>query len=105
MARTKSIGIREILTRLLPRRRLQRLAEEAGLTKRKRKVQVHALFWTLVLGFGSGRERSIAGLRRAYEKATRSQLVPSAFYDRFTPALVRLLRTVAGLLLEQASAP
>jgi len=71
MARTKSIGIRKILARLLPRRRLQRLADEAGLTKRKRKVQVHALFWTLVLGFGSGRERSIAGLRRAYQRATR----------------------------------
>lgn len=105
MARTQSIGIRKILARLLPRRLLQQLADEAGLTKRKRKVQVHALFWTLVLGFGSGRERSIAGLRRAYERATRCQLVPSAFYDRFTPALVRLLRTVAGLLLEQASAP
>ena len=105
MARTKSIGIRRTLARLLPRRQLQRLAEEAGLTKRKRKVKVHALFWTLVLGFGSGRERSIAGLRRAYEKATRCQLVPSAFYDRFTPALARLLRTVAGLLLAQVSAP
>lgn len=105
MARPKSIGIRKILTRLLPRRRLQRLADEAGLTKRKRKVQVHALFWTLVLGFGSGHERSIAGLRRAYGKATGCKLVPSAFYDRFTPALVRLLRTVVALLLAQMAEP
>jgi putative transposase len=105
MARTKSIGIRKTLARLLPRRLLQRLADEAGLTKRKRKVRVHALFWTLVLGFGSGRERTIAGLRRGYEKATGCQLVPSAFYDRFTPALVRLLRAVAALLLGQMAHP
>ena len=105
MARTKSIGIRKTLARLLPRRQLQRLADEAGLTKRKRKVRVHALFWTLVLGFGSGRERTIAGLRRAYQKATGCQLVPSAFYDRFTPALVRLLRAVATLLLGQMAEP
>lgn len=105
MARRKSIGIRRVLTSLLPRRRLQRLADEAGLTKRRRKVKVHALFWTLVLGFGSGRERTIAALRRGYEKATGSQLVPSSFYDRFTPALVRLLRAAAALLLAQASGP
>jgi IS4 transposase len=81
------------------------MADEAGLTTRKRKVQVHALFWTLVLGFGSGRERTIAGLRRAYGRATGCQLVPSAFYDRFTPALVRLLRSVAALLLAHAAEP
>lgn len=105
MARRKSIGIRKVLARILPRRQLQRMADEAGLTTRKRKVQVHALFWTLVLGFGSGRERTIAGLRRAYGRATGCQLVPSAFYDRFTPALVRLLRSVAALLLAHAAEP
>jgi putative transposase len=105
MARTKSIGIRKVLTTLLPRRELQRLTEEAGLTKRKRKVQVYPLFWTLVLGFGAGRERTIAGLRRAYEKATGCQLAPSAFYDRFTPALARFLRAVAGLVLAKAAEP
>jgi putative transposase len=105
MARTKSIGIRKVLARILPRRQLQRLADEVGLTQRQRKVRVHALFWTLVLGFGAGRERTLAGLRRAYEKATGCQLVPSAFYDRFTPALVRLLRAVAGLLIAQMAEP
>jgi len=105
MARGKSIGIRKVLARILPRRELRRLADEAGLTRRRRKIQVHALFWTLVLGFGAGRERTIAGLRRAYEKAARCQLVPSAFYDRFTPALVRLLRMAAGQLIAQTAEP
>jgi len=105
MAQTKSIGIRKILARLLPRQRIEKIAAEVGLTQRKRKVQVHALFWTLVLGFGTGRERTIASLRRAYERATGCQLVPSAFYDRFTKPLVKLLKTVASMLLAQVAEP
>jgi len=105
MARSKSIGVRGILANLLPRRRIEKLAAEVGLAQRKRKVKVHALFWTLVLGFGTGRERTIASLRRAYERATGCQLVPSAFYDRFTTPLVKLLKAVASMLLAQVSEP
>jgi IS4 transposase len=89
----------------LPRRRIERIADEVGLTKRRRKVQVHALFWSLVLGFGTGRERTIASLRRAYERATGCQLVPSAFYDRFTGPLVKLLKIVASRLLANVAEP
>jgi putative transposase len=91
MARPKSIGFRGVLTSLLPRRVLERTAREAGLLQRRRKVEPHALFWTLVLGFGAGRERTLAGLRRSFERATRTTLVPSAFYDRFTPQLASAL--------------
>jgi len=34
----------------------------------------------------------IADLRRAYEQATSTQLVPSGFYNRFTPSLVAFLK-------------
>jgi hypothetical protein len=44
MARRKSIQIKKVLTRFLPRRRLQQIAEEAGLVQRRRKVSVYALF-------------------------------------------------------------
>jgi IS4 transposase len=81
------------------------MAEEAGLTRRLRKVRVHTLFWTLVLGFGSGRERTIAGLRRAFERATHIAMVPSAFYDRFTPALVRFLKAVVAHALGEIAQP
>src|SRR5689334_13624681 len=87
MARRKAIGIRAVLTSLLPTRLLHRMASEAGVGQRRRKVKLSALFWTLVLGFGTGRERTLAGLRRAYERATGTTLVASAFYDRFTPQL------------------
>src|SRR5690606_15934005 len=61
--------------------------------------------WTLVLGFGAGRERTIAGLRRAFEITTGISLAPSAFYDRFTPALVKLMKAVVGRVLAEIAEP
>jgi len=54
-----------------------------------------ALVNSLVLGFDGGKQRSIAGLRRAYERSTGTTLAPSAFYDRLTPELAQLLRELA----------
>jgi IS4 transposase len=94
MARSKSIEIRSTLKRIVPRRRLEELARKTGAVERARKIDVVALFWTVVLGFATGRERTLAGLRRAFGKATGTTVVPSAFYGRLTPALVKLLRLV-----------
>ena len=94
VARAKSIGIREVLTSLLPKVELECLAYESGMVQRRRKVDPCAMLWTLVLGFATGRERTLAGLRRVYQGVTGTSLVPSAFYDRFTPELVRFLRSV-----------
>jgi len=105
MAQRKPIGIREVLTSLLPKRLLQAMADEAAVGQRQRKVKLHPLFWTLVLGFGTGRERTLAGLRRAYERATGTTLVPSSFYDRFTPQLARWLRSVAAYLIGRVVEP
>jgi IS4 transposase len=105
MARQKTIRIREVLTTLLPRETLEKAATAVGLTQRQRKVRVHAFFWTLVLGFGTGRERTIAGLRRAHQRMTGVSLVASAFYDRFTPTLVRFLRHVVGYVLTRVAEP
>jgi IS4 transposase len=105
MARPKTIRIKKVLQDFLPRRRLERLAKEARLVQRRRKVSVYALFWTLVLGFGSGRHRTLAGLRRAFQVATGVTLVPSAFYDRFTPGLVRFLKLAVGDVLGKVAEP
>jgi hypothetical protein len=37
----------------------------------------------------------LAGIRRSYERATGVQLVASAFYDRFSAPLARLLRRLS----------
>jgi IS4 transposase len=101
VARTKCIGIREQLTSLISTRELNRFARWSGAVKRRRKVNAMALFWTVVLGFTAGGERSLAGLRRAYQKSTGTRLVPSAFYDRFNAPMAEFFRTVAGVLLER----
>ena len=103
MARAKSIGIRETLTSFLPRSRLDALARESGMMRRRRKVDPMAMVWTLALGFGAGGERSLAGHRRVYQRTTGVSVVPSTFYDRFTPGLVRLLRSVVGELCERVA--
>jgi len=90
------------LTSLIPTRQLNFLAQLSGLVRRRRKVDAMALFWTVVLGFSAGRERSLAGMRRAYEKSTGTTLVPSAFYDRFTKSLAVFMRFVVEDLLERA---
>jgi len=99
VARLKCIGIRGQLTSLISSRTLNMLAFYAGMAKRRRKVDPVALFWTIVLGFGTGRQRSLAGLRRSFQKSTGACLVPSAFYDRFTPQLARFFRLVVEQLL------
>ena len=52
-------------------------------------------------GFGAGAERSLAGLRRSYERSTGESLVPSSFYDRFTPELARMFRAVLAQLMSK----
>jgi putative transposase len=102
VANKQSTDIRSTLKRLVPRRRLEALAREYGVIVRHRTVSIHAFFWTLVLGFTTGNDRTLAGLRRAFEKASGRTIVPSAFYDRFTPALVRLLKAVLSDLMAGA---
>ena len=99
VARMQSIGIRETLTSLLPEEVIERLARESGALRRRRKVDPGAMFWCVVLGFGAGRERTLAGLRRNYLRATGEMLVPSAFYDRFTQELARMFRAAVAQLL------
>jgi len=103
MARKQSTCIRRILNRLIPRARLKALASETGAVERERKIGIVGLLWTLVLGFATGSERTLAGLRRAFEKATGTTVVPSAFYDRFTPELVRLLKAVLGDVMDKTA--
>lgn len=100
MARRQCIGIRQELTSLIPTRQLNRLARQSGLVRRRRKIDPMELFWTVVLGFGAGRARTLAGMRRAYQKSTGATLVPSAFYDRFSRSLAVFMRRVVEELLE-----
>jgi len=96
MARPRSIDLRETLVKIFPRKRITELAREAGAFCRRRKVDIAEFFWLLVLGFGTGRERTLAGLRRSFEKATGLTLEESGFYKRFNKGLRNLMRKAAS---------
>lgn len=80
MADLKHVPVREILDKLFPSDVLMALAVATGAVKRVRKISPVDLFWTVVLGFGVGRQRTLAGLRRAFETATGVTVEESSFY-------------------------
>lgn len=84
--------IEEALTNLFPKDWVVSVAEETGFIKRDRKVSPIVFLWALVLGFGVGLQRTLGDLRRAYTAQAGHNIVPSAFYDRFTPELVAFLK-------------
>ena len=83
MTRVECIGIRETLASLLPKAEAGRPARESGAMRRRRKVDVRARPWSVSSGFGAGRERTLAGIRRARERVTGESGVPSSFHGRF----------------------
>jgi len=91
MARRPRLAIREALCKLFSGKYLKERAKETGVVKRDRNVKIVDLFWTLVLGFGAGRTRTLAGLRREYEQRCGETLVASSFHKRFTLALTEFL--------------
>lgn len=103
MARPKSIGLRRILTSLFPTRQLNKVARETGAVVRQRKVKVQDLFWSIVLGFGAGAERTLAGMRQAYVAASHTTISPSGFYKRFTPGLSKMFQRLAGKAMDNVA--
>lgn len=101
MASRKSIDARAALRKLFPSRWVRSMALDTGALVRQRKVDPTALFWTVVLGFGSGRQRTIAGLRRAYQRATGQCLEESSFYGRFNAGFSELLERALVRALER----
>jgi len=105
MAQQKSNPIRVALESLLPRKHVRAAARESGAVQRERKIDIGAFVWTLVLGFAAGTERTLAGLRRAFEQATGVHVVPSAFYDRFNAGLVRLMKRLVADVMSNLVPP
>lgn len=79
------------LCALFPSEWLRETAKETGLIKRERKIDPVIMFWVLVLGYGITLQRTLAGLKRAYETSSKEILCDSSWYYRFTPELVAFL--------------
>src|SRR6185503_10288516 len=101
MARSQSIDLTRVLSTLIPDSLLESSARAANLVLRNRKLDVIALFWTLVLGFADAKKRKLSALRRSYEARTGVTVVPSSFYDWLTPRLVAYFKRVLMQLLPQ----
>lgn len=100
MARRECMPLRSTLARMFPRSELRRLARSTGMCRRRRKVDPFAFFAVLLLTMDGTRHRSLADLRRSFEKVTGVRLTPSSFYGHFTPALTRFLRAILARVLE-----
>lgn len=83
--------LEKTLIRMFSPEWLRDTAKRVKYVQRQRKVDPFILFWILVLGFGAGVQRSLAALRRTYEKESSEKIVASAFYDRFTEGLYKFL--------------
>ena len=104
MARSKSIDIRTTLTTLLPRDELKRVARDIGFVRRRRRLDPVAMLWTLALGFGAGTERSLASLRRLYERMSGTPMATASFHARFDASFVRFVYAVCALTVERLAA-
>jgi IS4 transposase len=92
IARNKMQRVLKSLNNMFSPCWLRDIATKVGFIKRSRKIDPVTFFWVVVLGFGTGVQRSLADLRRAYKTTSAESLVPSAFYDRFSIGLVEFLR-------------
>jgi IS4 transposase len=79
------------LRRMFPEEWLRKTARETGLIKRERKIDPTIIFWVLTLSFGVRLQRTLASLKRQYEKEANTTLSDSSWYYRFTPELVEFL--------------
>ncbi len=104
MAHEKCIGLRRTIKSAFPDSWLQKTARQVGFVRRQRTINPATFFWTLVLGFSAGAERTISSFRRAYEQAAKVKLAPSSFYKRFNERLVEFLKAAALKALEDFAA-
>jgi len=96
MARKKQVHdpiFEQTLCEAFPPEFLEKTAKETGMIKRNRKVNPVAIFWALVLSFGVGMQRTLASLKRSYEREGETALSDSSWYDRFSPEMVLYLKT------------
>ena len=59
------------------------------------------MFWVLVMGFGVRLQRTLANLKRGYEKASETELSDSSWYERFTPELTEFFKKSVSHAIEQ----
>ncbi len=70
MVDDQSTGLAQAITSLLSDEWISDQAGKLTVIKRQRKIDPVVLVWTLALGFTAGAKKTLASLRRAFEKNT-----------------------------------
>ncbi len=91
MSPRSSPTLEDSLREMFPEEWLRQTAKETGLIVRERKIDPVIIFWVLTLSFGVRLQRTLASLKREYEKEANHTLSDSSWYYRFTPELVEFL--------------
>lgn len=99
MTKKQPTDLRSVLKRFIARKKVEEKAKELGVVERERDVDIWKLVLSTILGFTVGKKRTLASLRREYEKACGKSIVASAFYDRFTPVMAKLFKSILGDLM------
>ena len=89
------------LHKLFPPEKIEQIAKETGLIKRRRILDPVPFLWALILGFGTYLQRTLEGLRRVYNKEADEQIAESSWHGRFTPETVRFLKACTLHALKQ----
>ncbi len=92
MAQDKGSRFLSQVEDILPRDKILVWARELGVVRRQRKLDVVTFIYSLVLGFGVARRRSLSEFRRLYMRTSGVVLARSSFHGRFSDALVLLLK-------------
>ena len=100
MARHKEFNFRTPLVKMFSAKMI-RSAKQTGAVIRERKICIVDFLWTLILGFGAGKERSISGMRRMYIQCSGKKVEESSFYNRFNAGLVKLLKQLTAQFIDE----
>ena len=79
---------------------LRNAAHETGFVKRERKIDPVIMFWVLVMGFGVRLQRTLASMKRDYEKSSETELRDSSWHERFTPELTEFFKISVSHAIE-----
>jgi putative transposase len=95
VAQGQGSAVREALQQVLGQQAVEAAARKHGVVQRERKVRVFLLVWTLVLGFSVGDVRTLEGLRQLYQRSSGDTLSRSAFYERLSAKMAKMLYQLA----------
>ncbi len=105
MAQDKGSRFLSQVEDILPRDKILVWARELGVVRRQRKLDVVTFIYSLVLGFGVARRRSLSEFRRLYMRTSGVVLARSSFHGRFSDALVLLLKRLLDVAISSDTGP